>query len=536
MLQALFLSAIVAFATWFFIQRKRRLSLFKDLGIPGPPPSFISGNLSELIQKGSALAFKEWIDKYGDFVGFYNGAYPVIIVKDPELTKKIQIKDFANFHERGVTSAFTRTHDVNKQNMVNASGERWKETRSLLTPAFTSSNMKKMSVLMDDCTNEFLEVLKSHREQNTAFDAGECFHRLTADVIVRSAFGLKSDLQHKGKSNRTAESLLHDSLESFQQFRHGWRNYLTACFPELDTLWKLLFPFIAQFFSKTPTDNIIDDVTPIIQFRRNNREGGRTDLLQLMLNAEAEEGAPVNVHSLTVNYDGDTTPEENEPHKITNIKKRRFLSNTEIAGNGLAFFVAGFETTGTALSFMAYLLAKHQDVQDRLREEVLEVLKRDGTFTYDNVFAMKYLSQVISESMRYYPGVVGFTTRKCAQDYMHNGVTIPAGVSVLIPNYHMSHDPAYWDEPDKFDPDRFSDSRKGQIDPMVYQPFGQGPRNCIGMRFAQLEMRLTMAKTLAKYKFVLDDRHLNEEKLEIGSSFVFAYPQHGIWIKLEDAS
>lgn len=341
MLQALFLSAIVTFAAWFFIQRKRRLSLFKDLGIPGPPPSFISGNLSELIEKGSAFAFKEWIDKYGDFVGFYNGAYPVIIVKDPELTKKIQIKDFANFHERGVTSAFTRTHDVNKQNMVNASGERWKETRSLLTPAFTSSNMKKMSVLMDDCTNEFLEVLKSHREQNTSFDAGECFHRLTADVIVRSAFGLKSDLQHKGKSNRTAESLLHDSLESFQQFRHGWRNYLTACFPELDTLWKLLFPFIAQFFSKTPTDNIIDDVTPIIQFRRNNREGGRTDLLQLMLNAEAEEGAPVNVHSLTVNYDGDTTPEENEPHKITNIKKRRFLSNTEIAGNGLAFFVAG---------------------------------------------------------------------------------------------------------------------------------------------------------------------------------------------------
>lgn len=300
-------------------------------------------------------------------------------------------------------------------------------------------------------------------------------------------------------------------------------------------LWRLLLPFLAQF-SKTSTDNIIDDVTPIIQFRRNNREGARTDLLQLMLNAEAEEGAPVNVHSLTVNYDGDTTHEENEPGKITNYRKRRFLNNAEIAGNGLAFFVAGFETTGTAMSFMAYLLAKHQDVQDRLREEVLEVLKRDGAFTYDNVFGIEYLGQVISESMRYYPGVVGFTTRMCAQDYVHNGVTIPAGVSILIPGYHLSHDPAHWDEPDKFDPDRFSAARKGQIDPMVYQPFGQGPRNCIGMRFAQLEMRLAMAKTLAKYKFVLDDRHLKEKTLEIGSSFIFAYPQHGIWIKLEDAS
>lgn len=534
MFDALFLSAVIALATWFFIQRKRRLSLFKDLGIPGPPPSFISGNLSEIIQKGAAVTFKEWMDKYGDFFGFYNGAYPVIIVKDPELIKKIQIKDFSNFHARGVTSGFTRVHPVNKNTIVNVKGDRWKEMRSLLTPAFTTSNIKKMAVMMGDCTNEFLKVLKSYHEQNTAFDAGECFHRLTADVIVRSAFGLKSDLQLKGKSNSTAESLFQDSRESFQQFRHAWRTYLTACFPEFGMLWKLLLPFIARF-SKTPTDNIIDDVTPIIQFRRGNREAARTDLLQLMLNAEAEEGAPVNVHSLTVNYDGDTTPEENEPSKTIKIKNRRFLSNTEIAGNGLAFFIAGFETTGTALSFMAYLLAKHQDIQDRLREEIVEVLERDGAFTYDNVFGMKYLDQVICESMRYYPGVVGFTTRMCGQDYVHNDVTIPAGVSILIPNYHMSHDPAHWDEPDKFDPDRFSAARKGQIDPMVYQPFGQGPRNCIGMRFAQLEMRLAMAKTLAKYKFVLDDRHLKEEKLEIGSSFVFAYPERGIWIKLEDA-
>ncbi|KAH9365960.1 hypothetical protein HPB48_001693 [Haemaphysalis longicornis] len=68
---------------------------------------------------------------------------------------------------------------------------------------------------------------------------------------------------------------------------------------------------------------------------------------------------------------------------------------------------------------------------------------------------------------------------------------------------------------------------------MVYQPFGQGPRNCIGLRFAQLEIKLTMAKLLAKYRIVLDERHMKEEDLEVGSSFTFAYPQNGVWLKLQ---
>uniref|UniRef100_G3MTL5 Cytochrome P450 n=1 Tax=Amblyomma maculatum TaxID=34609 RepID=G3MTL5_AMBMU len=389
-----------------------------------------------------------------------------------------------------------------------------------------------MAGLMDDCTNDFLDVIKKLHSQNEAFEARELFQRLTADVIVRSAFGLKSDLQQKTGGNSTAESLLQDSLKSFQQFRTAWRSFLTTCFPEFAPLWKIVLTFSSRY-DKTATDNILDDIAPIIQFRRGNREVARTDILQLMLNAEAEEGAHVDVHSLAIKDDTESAPNENEPSKVIIGKKKRFLTNEEIVANGLVFFVAGFETTGTSMSFMAYLLAKHNDIQDRLREEILAVLKRDGAFTYDNVFGIKYLDQVICESLRYYSPVVGFTTRKCARDYEYNGMIIPAGTSILIPGYHMSHDPAFWERPDLFDPERFNTQNKGQIDHMVYQPFGQGPRNCIGMRFAQLEMKLTMAKTLAKYKFVLDDRHIKEKDLSIGSTFVFAYPENGIWLGVE---
>ncbi|KAH7964220.1 hypothetical protein HPB51_027540 [Rhipicephalus microplus] len=110
---------------------------------------------------------------------------------------------------------------------------------------------------------------------------------------------------------------------------------------------------------------------------------------------------------------------------------------------------------------------------------------------------------------------------------------IPAGTSIVIPNHHLSHDPNFWEQPEVFDPERFSPQNKGLVDPVVYQPFGQGPRNCVGMRFAQLEMKLTMAKLLAKYKLLLDERHIKEKNLELESTFIFAMPKDGIWLKIE---
>ncbi|XP_075724405.1 cytochrome P450 3A8-like [Rhipicephalus microplus] len=532
MLEVFLLSLIVGFTTWFFIQRRRRFSFFEDLGIPGPPPSFLSGNLSELIQKGTLDKYKEWLDKYGDIVGFYNGAHPFLIVKDPELIKKIQIKDFHNFHGRGVWSSFASTHPINKGSILHAQGERWKKMRSLLTPAFTTSNMKKMASLIDDSSNEFLQVIESLRKKDEALEFRDLFQRLTADVIIRSAFGVESDLQQKDRMKSTTESLFRETLDSLLQFRRSWIHFLTACFPEFNPLWRLIISFGSRH-NKTAADKCFDEITSIIQFRRENHERNRCDFLQLMLNAEVEDANLVNVHSLTASGDADSASEGNQPEKVKAGGKTCVLTNTEILANGFSFFTAGFETTGSSMAFLSYLLAKHQDIQDRLREDALAVLKRDGAFTYDNVFGIKYLDQIISESLRFYSPVVGFTTRRCAREYVHKDMKIPAGTSIVIPNHHLSHDPNFWEKPEVFDPERFSPQNKGLVDPVVYQPFGQGPRNCVGMRFAQLEMKLTMAKLLAKYKLLLDERHIKEKDLKLESTFIFAKPKDGIWLKIK---
>ncbi|XP_075559399.1 cytochrome P450 3A4-like [Dermacentor variabilis] len=533
MLEALILTFVVTLTTWFIIQRKRRLSFFKDLGITGPPPGFLTGNLSELVEKGALLSFKQWLEKYGDIVGFYNGAHPFLLVKDKELAKMIQIKDFHNFHSRGMSSSFARSHPINKHSLTNSEADRWKQTRSLISLAFTTRNMKKMVNLMDDSTDDFLSVVEDMRSKHKAIEFRQLFQRLAAEVMIRSAFGLRSNLLKKDQTNSTAESLFQESLEAFQQFRHAWINFLTACFPEFSILWRAIISYCSRH-NKTAADKTFDEITPIIQFRRENPEKDRTDLLQLMLNAEVEDEMPVSVHSLTASCDVDSASEEKQPAETVNVSaKKRCLTNVEILANGFTLFMAGFETTGTSLAFMAYLLAKHQDVQDRLREEILAVLNRDGEFMYDNVFGMKYMEQVISETLRCFSPVTGFTTRRCACDYVHNGITIPAGTSIVIASHYMSNDPAYWNKPENFDPERFSPENKCQVDPTVYQPFGQGPRNCVGMRFAQLEMKLAMAKLLAQYKLILDDRHIKEKHLGIGSTFAMAYPKDGVWLKVE---
>ncbi|CAN8008122.1 unnamed protein product [Ixodes pacificus] len=487
---------------WLIARRRQRFLLFRDLGIPGPTPSLFSGNLSELIRKGAAEAFDEWIEEYGEFVGFFNGGTPVLIVKNLELIKAIQIKDFANFHERGVVSNFSKTHPLGKVSLNNASGERWKQMRSLLTPAFKISSMKKMVNLMDECSNEFLGVVKQSSLDGGAIEVRRIFQKLAIDVIVRSAFGIRTGVQKQG-SGTEMDQLLNETQRSVQQFRTGWLNFFISCFPELSLIWRCILAIRAHFM-KLPTDNIKDGMLPIINMRRSNPRVQRDDLLQLMLNSEAEDGAPINVHELAAEYESDPASQDRSETKSCG-RRRRFLTNVEIQSNAIIFLIAGFETASAVLTFTAYLLAKHQRVQDMLRAEIASVLERDQHFTYDNVFAMRYLDQVILESMRFYTPFVGFITRTCQHEYDYNGLKIPTGLSILIPAYQLHHDRDLWNEPNKFDPDR---QNREMIDPMAFQPFGNGPRNCVGIRFAQLEMKLTLAKLLAKFRIKLDERHI----------------------------
>uniref|UniRef100_A0A131XD53 Putative cytochrome n=1 Tax=Hyalomma excavatum TaxID=257692 RepID=A0A131XD53_9ACAR len=529
MLLSLWIAVLVTLLTTYIWRRRKRFLLFKDLGIPGPQPSFFSGNTAEILEKGSVKAFDEWTTKFGDIVGFYNGGTPVLIVKNTELLRKIQVKDFGNFASRGVVSVASRHHRIARTSLTNAPSERWKEMRSLMTPAFRSSSMKCMLSLVESCVDTFMEVVAA-KQTAASVEVRELFQRLSMDIIARSAFGTETGIQ-RSQGGTAADTLLALIQDRLGEYKNGWLMYFANCFPEFHYLWRFLFS-CGKRAVMTPTDYIKNNLASLIEERRANKQVEHEDLLQLMLNAEEEADSLIDVQQLTVAHEEEEVVRESL-ESIPVIRKRRFMTTTEIQSNAVMFLVAGFETTGTTLSFTSYLLAKYPDIQERTRSEVLSVTKAEGGLTYDSLTKMRYLDQVISEALRYYPVVVGFITRKCEQGYEHQGIKIPSGMSILVPAYQMHHDPKLWSNPEAFVPERFSPENRGKIEPMAYQAYGNGPRNCVAMRFAQLVLKFTLAKLLSTYRLVLDpNKHKGD--LKIGSSFTLAYPLDGVWLKLQE--
>ncbi|XP_063127977.1 cytochrome P450 3A1-like [Rattus norvegicus] len=120
--------------------------------------------------------------------------------------------------------------------------------------------------------------------------------------------------------------------------------------------------------------------------------------------------------------------------------------------------------------------------------------------TYDIVMEMEYLDMVFNETLRLYP-VTGRLHRMCKKDIELDGVFIPKGSMVMIPLYPLQHDPQHWPEPEEFRPERFSKENKCRTGHYVYLPFGNGPRNCLGMRFALMSMKLAVTKVLQNFSF-----------------------------------
>ncbi|ODM88387.1 putative cytochrome P450 9f2 [Orchesella cincta] len=156
-------------------------------------------------------------------------------------------------------------------------------------------------------------------------------------------------------------------------------------------------------------------------------------------------------------------------------------------------------STSNAITFAAYALAVHQDVQDKLRNEVSKIVKEDGSLDYDELSTLVYLDMVICGYKEISNG--GRLDRKCTRDYKKRVRAFFTKDSILIiPVNAIHNDPQYYDNPDKFDPSIFSPDKKAQRNTYAYLPFGSGPRNCIGMRFALIETKAGVAHLVNSFR------------------------------------
>jgi len=180
----------------------------------------------------------------------------------------------------------------------------------------------------------------------------------------------------------------------------------------------------------------------------------------------------------------------------------KHISMDEIVAQCVIFFIAGYHTTATTLGIATYLLALNQDAQEKVYNEIKEALSlTDGELTYEAVQSMKYLDNVISETLRMYsPALRLERTAEADYELGDTGITIPKGMVIGIPVLAMHRDPKFFPEPEKFDPDRFSTEGREQQIPYSYLPFGAGPRNCVGMRFALMEIKVCLIHTFSAFQ------------------------------------
>ncbi|XP_077285887.1 putative cytochrome P450 6a14 [Arctopsyche grandis] len=255
---------------------------------------------------------------------------------------------------------------------------------------------------------------------------------------------------------------------------------------------------IENFFTKA--------VEKTVKYREENNIT-RNDLLQLLIRLKNNE----NIDDIIDTAEA----KENETLEFQ-------LTMLEMTAQAFGFFAAGFETSSTSLSFIFYQLANHVDVQFKMRQEIDEVLmKHAGKLTYETLTDMTYMGQVIDETLRLNPPIP-LLFRACTKEYVipHTNVVIDKGTMVIFPVMGIHHDPEIYPDPEKFDPERFSPKNKVSRHNYSFIPFGEGPRMCIGNRFAQMQIRLALFSILRRYEVNIGVKKENTLKVANNSFLV----------------
>jgi len=409
---------------------------------------------------------------------------PFLMVGDPDMIKEIFIKEFPKFHDRKALAEIPKPYD---RMLTVVPGQKWKDIRSTLSPTFSASKMKQMIPFMNEAIDTLLQKVDKISKTGEIVDFHRWLQSLTMEVILSTAFGVKAETQ----------TIENDPITEMAK---------KAMAPNPLVGIMLLLPFgdrLSQYLPDPFHFEEIGSVAANIIAERTKANGHsktrQKDMLQLMLDAK----------------------EETEGEKI---------DNEDIQAQSLVFLLAGYETSSTTLGFVCYHLALDTHVQEKLRDEIDRMWPGDEESpSYDVLHKMDYLDMVINEALRMYPP--GFALqRDCTEACTIKGVHIPKGLPILFPVYAIHHDPEIWPEPEKFDPERFTEAEKAKRLPYTFMPFGYGPHNCVGMRFALLEIKLTLVKLLKKYKLERTEKTVVPVDFVVGA--VLTCPQGKIMLRL----
>lgn len=376
----------------------------------------------------------------------------IMLTRDAEITMHLLRKNHRNYNKSKIQTKFLSRY-VGK-GLLTSSGDYWLKQRRLIQPAFHKEKLKNLVAIMESTVAKQLENLP----ENTSVDSYPIMNELAFHVVAKSLFNYSSDDTTMHRLQHIIETLQGFIIREIRQPHKQW-------WYQVSGLIKKHLKLVEE--SREIINNVIEER------RHSDKEHG--DLLDMLLKAK---------------YEDDGTS----------------MTNEQLIDEILIFFVAGHETTANALTFTFHLIAKNPEVYAKVLAEVDAIT--DDMSPMEKISKLNYVKSCVEESMRLYPPA-WITDRVALEDDSFSGYHIEKGTMIGISFYELHRNPMYWENPNDFIPERFSDENR-KTTAGYYFPFGAGPRMCIGNSFALYEMILSVYQMLKKYHIKTD-----QEKVEV---------------------
>jgi cytochrome P450 len=391
--------------------------------------------------------FTRIAEKYHDLALIKFFRIDLVFLNHPEYIESVLVTNYHKFHKSPDYHAL----DLLLGNgLLTSEGDYWRRQRKLSQPAFHRERISSYSEMMVASTDQ---MLRGWRPGATLDVHREMMH-LTLDIVAKCLF--TADVTHL--AHVVGEALDVSMVQYVARAKTGF------LIPD----W---VPTAGNVRYRRAVKKLDAIIYGVIDEHRRRRPAD--DLLGMLLAARDEDGSP--------------------------------MTDRQLRDEVMTLFLAGHETTANALSWTLYLLAQNPEAEARLHAEIDEVL--GGRLpTMDDVAALRYTGQIVKEAMRLYPPAWGIG-RQAMEPFEVGGYRFEKGAYVFICQYITHRDARYFSDPERFDPDRWSEEAARKVPRFAYLPFGAGPRVCIGAAFAAMETSLLLATIAQRFRLTLDPGH-----------------------------
>eukprot|EP01103_Thecamoeba_quadrilineata_P007266 TRINITY_DN1708_c0_g1_i3.p1 TRINITY_DN1708_c0_g1~~TRINITY_DN1708_c0_g1_i3.p1 ORF type:complete len:526 (-),score=108.20 TRINITY_DN1708_c0_g1_i3:161-1738(-) len=408
-----------------------------------------------------------------------------LVARHPELVREIisRTDDFPKLVQGVIAPDSLFGKFMGNYNIVMSNGETWKRQRKIVNPAF---HKKNLAILADSVFSSKIKGLLEELEKidKQPIEIHPWTQKFTLDVLGLSGFSFDFN------NVKTEEG---EYVKVYNRVMKGVFTPLHFVFPRL---YKLPVPsFIRVRRDLATFEGLLKGIIAKRRAERNDqikKPSEATDLLGLMIDSNEGDG-----------YEA--------------------LTDDELYHNMVVFFLAGHDTTATALAISLYFLAKHPLSQDKARAEVLRVSGNKDIPSYHDQTQFEYLHHVVKETLRLYPSVVQLPSRFTEKQTKLGNIDVPPGTMVSVDIFNLQRRKDVWGpDSDSFRPERFVEEGAKDRHPFGWIPFGSGSRTCIGIEFSIIEQRMLLGAILKKYRVELVAGH---EDLKLKKASLLA-PDH----------